>query len=114
VVLIRRRQRGFAARGAESSVVLSVDGFRAVTRIGLVCAALYAAGAAHAAPRRPHVIETGAGRPALIDTACIRAKPALHHVALDRSTRFCCSPGGGCATPLASTVIELPAVSGHT
>ena len=80
----------------------------------LVWAVLFAVGPAEAAPRRPHVIETGTGQPALIGTACIRAKPALRHVALNRATRFCCSPGGGCATPLAATVLELPAMSGRT
>ena len=82
--------------------------------IGLACAALFAADPSRGAPQAPHISETGVGRPALIGTACIQAKPALRHVAMTSATRFCCGPQGGCATPLASTVLELPAMPGHT
>jgi hypothetical protein len=83
-------------------------------KIGFACAALFAADPAHGAPPAPHISETGAGRPALIGTACIQAKPALRHVSVTSSTRFCCGPNGACATPLASTILELPPMQGRT
>jgi hypothetical protein len=115
VVLSAQGRRGFA-RGARRGESGDEQGRRvsAVTRVGIVCVALLAAGPSLGAPPVPHLSETGAGQPALIGTACMRAKPALRHVMLTGAARFCCGPNGGCATPLASTVIEVPVASGHT
>jgi len=83
-------------------------------KVGLACAALFAADPASGKPPGAHINEAGASRPALIGTACMQAKPALRHVLLTTSTQFCCGPNGGCATPIASTVLDLPIMPGRT
>jgi hypothetical protein len=54
------------------------------------------------------------GAPALIGTACLKPKPALHHVMHVALTTFCCGPNGNCAQPIGGATLVIPAMSGHT